>query len=213
MPETSHSVSFSTPILSHEDVLARFWACLRTAGAKGGGQYTLLWLGDEETTRTVANVEGLSRETLPAITEPPSSYNDASFSMWIDTHEFLLTFHRTPREIRYGLLFISNAVRNPGPHWLTRLMGDLAKALDVDCAALLMNTGEEYDTHIRREKGEDFFDIIQDRALGNTDIGFPQLALLRQDKTDPELWEAARNAGHRIGIIRKDWIMISSIHE
>ncbi len=92
-------------------------------------------------------------------------------------------------------------------------MGDLVKALDVDCAALLMNTGEEHDTQVRREKGEDLFDIIQDRALGNTDTGFPQLALLRQDKTDPKLWEAARNAGRRIGVIRKDWIMISSVHE
>ncbi len=213
MPETTHSISFSTPNLPHDEVLSRCWACIKSAGAKGGGTYTLQWIGSEDDTQIVAQRKELPRDALPNISEHPSTYNYASFSAWIDTHEFALTFFSTTTTIEYDLVFVSNAVRSPGPAWLTRLMGDLAVALSIDCTALLTCGDEERDTEERRKKGEPLVDIVQERALGKSDLGFPKLALLHHEATDPELWEAARNAGHRIGIIRKDWIMISSVHE
>ncbi len=213
MPREAHSIAFSRPSLSNLEVLERFWSCLRARGAKGGGEYALHWLGDAEDTKTIADVSGLSRDEFPSVVEDESLYNVAEFPFWIEAHEFVLSVRRTFAPVRYGLQFSGNAVQQPGPRWLTRIMGDLVVALDLECSALLSIDQEEYDTEQRRKNGESLVDIVHDRALGKTDLGFPLLALFRHETVDPELWTVVPDLGHRIGVIRGDWVMISSIHD
>jgi len=212
MPKISHSIALSPTPLPYEDALDHIWCSLIKYGAKGAGEYELTWLApNDEEIKEVASKTGLSRDRMPKITESNSLYNRMTLPMWIDKHEVLISVDYRYDYVDYELIFMGNTLISPGTAWLTGVMGELVATLNVDCVLLKEAGEEERKIYQRRRTGESLLDIILERLRGNSDLGYPSIAILKDEKVDPAFWELASNTDCRISVARGDLVVFSCI--
>lgn len=192
-------------------MLQRLWGALSCHGFVGGGSYFLeRYSADGVSADVVAVRKGLSRDGLPVV-EEKGGYNFASLTCWIDAHEVGVQIDLRSDRPEYGLLFVGDAVRSPGPHLLTQVMGQLVVDLEIDCALLNESGAQETEASDWRKQGRPLLDVVLAR-LGSDDIADPFLAVVRPELVSWEHESHCRDAGLRVGTLPNGLTMISSVH-
>lgn len=213
MPHDAHSIVLSAPEMPTEAVVETIWRALRDLRVKSGGSYTLeRYDEDRSNAMLVASHSGSPVDRLPQVHEAPDEYDVLTYSLWIDTMEILMLVDARSTPIRYSLVFMGNAIRSPGPHWLARACEALVSALGIEVATLLASGGQETETASRLAAGMSLSALVIEAARGTSPLGPPLLAVLDPATVPPDLYDAARDAGVRVAVLPTGAVMLSTIH-
>lgn len=214
MPKTAHSFKFSDPGLPPLEAAQKIWRALENLGVKSGGAYSVSrYSPDGSNLVSVGRHNGLPRDALPTVKEASHAYNSLTYSLWIDTMELLLGVdtHRGTQEI--SLVFVGNALKVPGKHWLARAAEAIIEALKVDTVLLLEAGDEETEADQRGAAGTSVAMLAVERLRGQSVLGLPSLVVMHPDAVPPDLYDEARDAGVRVGTMPSGAVMFSTIHD
>lgn len=213
MTKTTHSLLVSDSPLPLFEAVKKAWRALEHLGARAGGGY---WVNryspDGSDVVTIARHEGLPRDDLPVVVEASTTYDTLSYSLWIDTMEFLLVIDSRYGPTEIQLVFMGNALKVPGKHWLARAGEVLIGALRVDTVLLVRSGTEETQTAQQRAAGVSLSTLAIERLQGRSPLGCPQLVVMDASVVLPDLYQDTHDAGVLVGSMPSGAIVFSMIH-
>ena len=139
------------------------------------------------------------RRTLPAVQEEPAKFNQVSYPLYIDAKpgyvaevSLLIRAHRSGVSIDW--IFMSDALKKVGAKWIIKTLDAFLPSMGLD-AAILCDLNDTTPMMERTVDGESLPAIIAARVTGKDDLPPPVLAMIKAERVDGDVWDAARDRG------------------
>lgn len=208
---TNHSIIFERSKLSIEEALSAVRLGLRNMEVQPGGHYTLTrWSQDSIENDIVAVREGLGRDEIAQVVEPPDSYNDLSYELWVGTTAFLLGLRAYDQWTAVSLVFLGDAIAGRRPNWLLPILSGFCTALGSE-SAILCDENDEADTWHRLDAGESLALILLARVRGLDPLPPPLFALMRRGQYDPVILAESVARGVQTRVVLGGYICFTTL--
>jgi len=217
MAKGGHSIIFGLKGGLLADVLKSVRDAVQAAqDLQSTGEYFLtLWTKDRSDAELVAWRTGLAHDALPVVEEPAASFNQVSFTVHAATPtgvavEAGLVLVSHERGVLIQLVFVRDILEDDGAGWIIKTLDRLVPALGFD-SAILSDTVDEAAISRRVAAGESLTTIISARIRGLDELPPPLLAMVKAERTEPDLWDVARDRGVNVRMTPKGFVVFLTV--
>lgn len=216
-PDNAHSAIFGLVQRPLVDVIEQ---ARKTASQipywQPAGDYTVSrWSDDGSVHDIIAWHKYADRRTLPPVQEDPANFNQVSYSLYIDgrpghVDEVSLLIRARPSAVSIEWIFMDNALKNLGAKWIIKTLDALLPPMRLD-AAILCDLKDTSPTSKRVFSGEPLQALITARLTEKDVLPSPLLAMIKAERVDAEVWDAARDNGVNIRMTPKGFAVFLTV--
>ena len=173
------------------------------------------WSDDGAEHEIIAQHKYADRRALPAVPEAPTKFNQVSYPLYADgvpgyVAEMSLLIRSYPESVSVDFIFMGNALEGLGASWIIKTLDAFLPPMGIESGILcdLEDTGT---TINRVVAGEPLTDLIAARLKGKDPLPPPLLAVVKAERVDPEVWDAARDGGVNIRMTPKGFAVFLTV--
>jgi hypothetical protein len=179
------------------------------------GDYVVGRWSDDGSEHHIVGHKYSDRRMLPAVSEAPATFNEVSYPLYVDASpgrvaqaNLLIRAHRAGVSIDF--IFMGDALEDLGASWIIKTLDVFLPPMGVDTAILcdLKDTGP---TMTRVAAGESLVGVIGARLTGKDPLPPPLLAMVKAERVEPDVWNAAQDGGIGIRMTPKGFAVFLTV--
>lgn len=173
------------------------------------------WSDDRSEHHVIGNHKYTDHRFLPAVHEPPSTFNQVSYPLYADASpgyvgEMSLVIRAHREGVLVELIFMDDALEDFGASWIIKTLDAFMAPLGIE-SAILCDLKDTAPTSTRVVAGEPLTAIIASRLTGKDALPPPVLAMVKAERVDPNVWDAARDGGVNIRMTPKGFAVFLTV--